>query len=67
MMRIPKTKEAARTREKQKSAAAQTEIDPEYAPPSDEEDIVTPVASTSKSRTKSPGRQEFTFVNGAGC
>jgi hypothetical protein len=55
VMRIKKTKEAARTREKQKSAA-QNEIDPtdpEYAPPSDE-DIVAPGPSTSKSTTKKP-------------
>ncbi|KAJ6586755.1 hypothetical protein B0H10DRAFT_1961600 [Mycena sp. CBHHK59/15] len=50
-MRIKKTKEAARTREKQKSAAAHAEIDPtdpEYAPPSDEEDIVAPLASRKR-------------------
>ncbi|KAJ7899482.1 hypothetical protein B0H14DRAFT_3423794 [Mycena olivaceomarginata] len=41
-MRIKKTKEAARTREKEKSAATQAEVDatdPEYVPPSDKEDI----------------------------
>ncbi|KAJ7091678.1 hypothetical protein C8R44DRAFT_750581 [Mycena epipterygia] len=40
-----------------KSAAAQAEIDavdPEYAPPSEEEDIVAPIADASKSRAKKP-------------
>ncbi|KAJ7481620.1 hypothetical protein FB451DRAFT_132888 [Mycena latifolia] len=57
-MRIKKTKEAARTREKEKSAATQAEVDardPAYAPPSDEEDtIVVPIPSTSKSGAKKP-------------
>lgn len=56
-MRIPKTKEAARSREKEKSAAARAEFDstdPEYAPPSDEEDTVAPGPSTTNSRAKKP-------------
>ncbi|KAJ7144254.1 hypothetical protein C8R44DRAFT_725211 [Mycena epipterygia] len=54
-MRVPKTKEAARAREKQKNLAAQTKInctDPEYAP--SEEEAEAPKPSTSSSRAKKP-------------
>jgi hypothetical protein len=65
-MRIKKAKEAARTREKEKNAAAQAEVDatdPEYAPPSDEEDIVaSPVASTSKPGAKKPEEARIQII-----
>ncbi|KAJ7784875.1 hypothetical protein DFH07DRAFT_763490 [Mycena maculata] len=54
-MRVPKTKEAARAREKQKKLAAQTKIDrtnPEYVP--SEEEAEAPKPSTSSSRAKKP-------------
>ncbi|KAJ7430785.1 hypothetical protein B0H11DRAFT_2210849 [Mycena galericulata] len=54
-MRVPKTKEAARAREKQKNLAAQTKIDPtdpEYVP--SEEEAEAPKPSTSSSTAKKP-------------
>ncbi|KAJ7777922.1 hypothetical protein DFH07DRAFT_766147 [Mycena maculata] len=49
-MRVKKTKEAARAREKQKTVAAQAidPTDPEYAPPSDEENITVPLAARKR-------------------
>jgi hypothetical protein len=63
-MKVKKAKEAARTREKKKNAAAQTEIDrtdPEYTPLNDGEDIALqgPGTSESKSRTKKPAEARF--------
>ncbi|KAJ7501317.1 hypothetical protein B0H11DRAFT_2188939 [Mycena galericulata] len=62
-MRVPKTKEAARAREKQKKLAAQTKIDrtnPEYVP--SEEEAEAPKPSTSSSRAKKPEEARVPLV-----
>ncbi|KAJ7728444.1 hypothetical protein DFH07DRAFT_782228 [Mycena maculata] len=68
-MRVKKTKEAARAREKQKTVAAQAidPTDPEYAPPSDEENITPmekkPIEMKQPVQVDSSGEVEVSIIS----